>query len=164
MNIFDKIKLMFYQKKTSIQDRIYQKRYSDYHGETSYDCGEYQFIWGVKSNADMSQSPACLYTMNDIDIVYSREKRRYILELETAIWFDKKEDEIEHLSFLLGEFTKYMTQNNLSIDEPYKFWMSKPYVLLEGETLPEVYTNFRIFVEGYKSVHRTLNNQKFEYI
>lgn len=136
-----------------IEIRRFKKLYPDFNGVTRYDCGDYVFIWGVKSNIDMCSEPACLHTINDIDLIYSREKKRYILGIETAIWFDKKEDEIGYLTFLLGEFTKYMIANNLPINEPYKFWMSQPSLLLEGETIPEIYTNFKIFVEGSKAIN-----------
>ena len=132
----------------------YKRLYPDFKEENEYDCGEYKFVWGVKSSIDMSSAPACLHTMNDIDLIYSRAKKRYILGIETALWFDKKEDEIAYLTSLLDAFTKYMRANNLPTDEPYKFWMSQPYILLEGETIPEVYTHFKIFVEGYKTVHK----------
>lgn len=98
--------------------------------------------------------PICESTNRYRDLIYSREKKRYILGIETALWFDKKEDEIAYLTSLLDAFTKYMEANNLPTDEPYKFWMSQPSILLEGETIPEVYTNFKIFVEGYKAVYK----------
>ena len=131
----------------------YKRLYPDFEEENEYDCGEYKFVWGVKSSIDMSSAPACLHTMNDIDLIYSRAKKRYILGIETALWFDKKEDEIGYLTFLLDAFTKYMKENNLPTDAPYRFWMSQPSLLFEEETIPEVYTSFKIFVEGYKAVH-----------
>lgn len=134
----------------------YRKLYPDFDKETEYDCGECKFIWGVKSGACMSSAPACLHTINDIELIYYRPKERYILSIETACWFYKKEQEIEYLTFLFDAFTKYMNENNLPTDEPYKFWMSQPSLLLEGETIPEVYTGFKIFVEGYKAVHNTV--------
>lgn len=140
--------------KQSREHGKYKRLYPDFMEENEYDCGEYKFVWGVKSSIDMSGAPACLHTMNDIDLIYSRAKKRYILGIETALWFDKKEDEIAYLTSLLDAFTKYMRANNLPTDEPYKFWMSQPYILLEGETIPEVYTHFKIFVEGYKTVHK----------
>lgn len=158
MNLFNKIKWMFYQYKSSIQERKYRRKYPDYKGESMYDCGIYKFIWGVKSPNDFCSEPSCLHTMNDIDIVYSREKKRYILSIETAYWFDKPDDAIKYLSFLLDEFKKYMNENNLSTQEPYKFWMSQPSILLEGETISEVYTNFKIFVEGYRTIHGENND------
>lgn len=131
----------------------YKRLYPDFKEENEYDCGDYKFIWGVKSSIDMSSAPVCLHTMNDIDLIYSRAKKRYILSIETALWFDKKEDELAYLTSLLDAFTEYMKANNLSTDEPYKFWMSQPSILLEGETIPEVYTNFKIFVKGCECIH-----------
>ena len=111
----------------------YKRLYPDFKEENEYDCGEYKFVWGVKSSIEMSSAPACLHTMNDIDLIYSRAKKRYILGIETALWFDKKEEEIGYLTFLLDAFTKYMKENNLPIDTPYRFWMSQPSLLFSQQ-------------------------------
>lgn len=130
-----------------------KRRYPDFKEETEYDNGEYKFIWGVKSPDDLCQSPACLHTMNDIDIVYSREKKRYILSIETAYWFEAQEGVITYLQSLLKRFTEYMDEQGYNKTAPYKFWMSQPSILLEEETIPELYTSFKIFVEGYTKVY-----------
>lgn len=127
-----------------------------------YDDGDNKFIWGVKSTDDLSMTPACLYTMNDIDIVYSREKKRYVLGIETAYWFVDKLGEVKYLSSLLEAFTRYMNGHGLSTNDTYKFWMSQPSKLFEGETIPELYTNFRIFVEGYKTLYANERITKHE--
>lgn len=145
------------------EEKARLKKYPDYKGETEYDCGEYIFVWGVKAPHEVCEEPASLHTMNDIDLLYSREKKQYTLIVETGIWFDDKEQEIKHLTLLLDDFTKYMEENNLPTNSPYKFWMSQPYLLFDGATISEVYTSFRIFVEGYKAVHQpigtNLNNE-----
>ena len=144
------IRKMIASWKRSRELNQYKRLYQDFKEESEYDCGAYKFVWGINS---MSSAPACLHTMNDIDLIYSRAKKRYILGIETALWFDTKEQETEHLTFLLDAFTKYMKENNLPTDKPYRFWMSQPSLLFEEETIPEVYTSFKIFVEGYKAVH-----------
>lgn len=158
MNLFDKIKWMFYKMKSSIQERKYRRKYPDYKGESMYDCGVYKFIWGVKSQTELCSEPASLHTINDIDIIYSRETGRYILDINTSYWFDKPIDTKRYLSSLLDEFTKYMNENGLLTTEQYKFWMSTPCILFEGETIQELYTSFRIFTEGYKVTHKRRKN------
>jgi hypothetical protein len=53
-----------------------------------------------------------------------------------------------------------MLDNGYDIDEPYGFWMSQPYISCAAESIPELYTMFRIFVEGYKSVYRGEKDDK----
>ena len=131
----------------------YKRLYPDFKEETEYDNGKYKFIWGVKSPDDLCQNHACLHTMNDIDIIYSREKKRYILSIETAYWFETQEGVITYLQSLLKRFTEYMDEQGYNKTAPYKFWMSQPSMLLEEETIPELYTSFKIFVEGYTKVY-----------
>lgn len=145
----EKISEYKYQKEMA----KYRKLYSDFTEETAYDNGKIKFIWGRKSADDLCQEDACLYTMNDIDITYSRKDKRYMLGIETAYWFENKVDEVKYLERLLYEFTLYMQLNQLAIDEPYRFWMAQPQTLLIAESIPELYTNFKIFVEGYKALY-----------
>lgn len=152
-NMSTKIRLLTYNRRAVREEKKLRKRYHDYQGETGQDCGHYKFIWGVKSPDELSHEPASLYTMNDIDLVYSRAQKRYILDMETAYWFESKKQEFEYLTSLLEKFTQYMKENNIPTNEPYRMWMANPSLLLEGETIQEVYTNFKIFVEGYKTVH-----------
>lgn len=112
-----------------------------------------KFIWGVKSWDDLSDMDACLYTMNDIDIVYDKEDKVYMLGVETAYLFKSHAAECEYLQNCLKSFTKYMDDNGLSKDEPYRLWMSNPCTSMEAETIEELYTNFRIFVDGFCSLY-----------
>lgn len=130
-----------------------KRLYPDFKEKSEYDNGEFKFIWGVKSLDDLCQTPACLYTMNDIDIIYSREKKRYILSIETAYWFETQEAVVAYLQSLLRRFAEYMDEQGYDKSAPYTFWMSQPSILLEEETIPELYTSFKIFVEGYTKVY-----------
>lgn len=126
------------------------------------DNDDYKFVWGVKSHDDLHKAPAGLDTMNDIEIVYSKKKNRYILDIETAYWFDTQDGVIEYLHSLLTLFTKYMDEQGYDRATPYRFWMSQPSALFEEETISELYTSFKIFVEGFISVHT--ENEKVQRI
>lgn len=139
--------------KAQRRERKYRKKYKDFHGVDNADNGEYKFIWGVKSPNDFCQSEACLYTANDIELLYSRATEKYILNIETAYWLENKENEVKYLNELLDVFTKYMQREGLDTHDPYRFWMSSPGDLLTGDMISEVYTNFKIFVEGYKALY-----------
>ena len=131
-----------------------KRRYADFKEETEYDNGEYKFICGVTTLGDLSSITPCLYSMNDIDIIYSREKKQYILSIETAHWFDTQEGIVRYLQSLLEHFAKWMDEQGYDKSAPYKFWMAQPSALFEAESIPELYTNFKIFVEGHKRIAR----------
>ena len=121
------------------------KEYGDYTLETD----DLKFIWGVKSFDDLSSSNACLYTMNDIDLTYDKQKREYMLGIETAYMFDSYDDECKYLSDCLKAFTKYMDDNGLNKNEPFRLFMSNPCTNMVANSIEELYTNFKIFVNGY---------------
>jgi hypothetical protein len=76
-----------------------------------------------------------------------------MLGVETAYMFEDKIDEVEYLDRLLSYFTKYMTDNNLSTEESYFLWMSNACTSMKADTIEELYTNFKLFVEGYKALY-----------
>lgn len=119
-----------------------------------------KFIWGIKSWDDLSGADACLYTMNDIDITYDKEKNIYMLGVETAYLFKTYGDECQYLKDCLNAFTKYMDDNGLSKNEPYRLWMSNPCTSMEAETIEELYTNFKIFVDGFCNLDIDVNMQR----
>ena len=121
------------------------KEYGDYTLETD----DLKFIWGVKSFDDLSSSNACLYTMNDIDIIYDKKKKEYILGIETAYLFKTYNDECKYLSDCLKAFTKYMDDNGLNKNEPFRLFMNNPCTNMVANSIEELYTNFKIFVHGY---------------
>lgn len=123
------------------------KKYGNYALETD----DYKFIWGVKSWDDLSGADACMFTMNDIDITYDKQKKMYMLGIETAYMFNSYKDECNYLKNCLNAFTKYMDDNGLNKNEPYRLFMSNPCTNMEAETIEELYTNFKIFVNGYCS-------------
>lgn len=157
MSIFTKFKWWLQDKFAPIRTYFYEKKlkrlYPDYNGDDAYNCGTLKFIWGVKSFDDLSSADACIYTMNDIDILYNRETLKYTLGVETAYMFKDKLAEVKYLDSLLSYFTKYMIENNLSTEEPHFLWMSNPCTIMEADTIEELYTNFKLFVEGYKALY-----------
>lgn len=124
------------------------KKYGDYALETD----DYKFIWGVKSWDDLSGADACMYTMNDIDIIYDKKRKVYRLGIETAYTFDNHAAECRYLKKCLNAFTKYMDDNRLNKNESYNLFMSNPCTSMKAETIEELYTNFKIFVNGYCSL------------
>ena len=131
--------------------------YDDYYND---DDENIEFIWGVKSWDDLSGANACLYTMNDIDITYDKNEKVYMLGVETAYLFKTYGDECQYLKDCLNAFTKYMDDNGLNKNEPYRLWMGNPCTSMEAETIEELYTNFKIFVDGFCNLDIDMNEEK----
>jgi hypothetical protein len=50
-------------------------------------------------------------------------------------------------------------KNNFDINKPFKFQWEQPKITLEAKTIPELYTQFRIFVEGYNIIYGGKGNE-----
>ena len=131
------------------KEEKYNEKMKERYGDCSLETDDFKFIWGIKSWDDLSGADACLYTMNDIDIIYDKKKKEYILGIETAYLFKTYDDECKYLCDCLKAFTKYMDDNGLNKNEPFRLFMSNPCTTMEANTIEELYTNFKIFVNGY---------------
>ena len=137
-------------------ERAYRKEYKYFekmdnkYGNCTLETDDYKFIWGVKSCHDLTGHDASMYTMNDIDITYDKKNKVYMLSIETAYMFETYEDECDYLKDCLNAFTKYMDDNGLNKNEPYRLlFVSNPCISFKEETIEELYTNFKIFVDGF---------------
>lgn len=83
--------------------------------------------------------------MNGIDIVYFKDENFYAL----ACIFENYEAECKYLKNLLKLFTKYMDENGLNKNEPFRLQTNSPATTIEAETIEELYTNFKIFVYDF---------------
>ena len=124
--------------------------YSDYIDD-EYNEGSLKFIWGAKSWDDLSSNNANLHTMNDIDIVYDRDTKKYLLGIETAYMFDenRKENECRYLKQLLNTFTRFMDDNNYSKDYDICLFMKDTSTSTTADSIEELYANYKIYVDGY---------------
>ncbi len=127
----------------------YYDNIEEKYGDINKEDENFKFIWGIKSCDDLSEENCGLMTMNDIDVVYDKEEKLYILGIETAYMFDNHKAECRYLKGLLEVFTKYMDENNLDKNEPFVLLFSQPKTKLKAESIEELYTNFKIFVEGF---------------
>ena len=139
----------FRSERTWRKEEKYNKEMDEKYGDCTLETDDIKFIWGVKSFDDLSSSNACLYTMNDIDLTYDKQKREYMLGIETAYMFDSYDDECKYLSDCLKAFTKYMDDNGLNKNEPFRLFMNNPCTNMVANSIEELYTNFKIFVNGY---------------
>jgi len=155
------IKLEIYCKAYNIQNYLqvkkYKRLYPDY-VDDEYNCGSLKFIWGVTSWDDLTGKDASLFTMNDIDIIYDRDSKLYMLGIETAWIFDGNEEEIkksecEYLRQLLDAFSKFMDDNNYSKNYDVCLYVFGSSTKNSAESIEKLYFNFKVFVEGYCKVY-----------
>ena len=135
----------------------YFKEINKKYGDCSLETDDMKFIWGIKSWDCLSPSDANLNTMNDIDITYDKEKKEYMLGVETAYIFKSYADECQYLQDCLKAFTKYMDDNGLNKNEPYRLFMNNLCTNMTAETIEELYVNFKIFVDGFCNQDIDLN-------
>lgn len=131
------------------KEEKYNKEMNKKYEDCALENDDIKFIWGIKSWDDLSGSKVNLYTMNDIDITYDKKKREYILSIETAYIFENHARECEYLKNCLDAFTKYMNDNGLKKNEPYKLFMSDLCTSMVAKSIEELYVNFQIFVDGF---------------
>lgn len=132
-----------------IKAEKYIKKLDKKYGDSSLETDELKFIWGVKSWDDLTGHEANLNTMNDIDITYDKKKKEYILGIETAYLFKSHAAECEYLHECLKLFTRYMEDNGLNKNKPFELFMNDPCTRMTADTIEELYTNFKIFVNGF---------------
>lgn len=129
--------------------------YNVYYDETCRECDSMKFIFGRKSYHDLSGADACLETMNDIEVIYFKDKKYYAVDIETAYMFKNHEAECQYLKWCLDVFTQYMDENGLNKNEPPMLFMSQPCIGNHANTIEELYTQFKMFVNGYCSLDIT---------
>ena len=63
----------------NIKEEIDTKRYEN-NCINEYETKDMKFVWGLQSYDDLSKSnTANLYTMNDIDLIYIKDEKKYVL-------------------------------------------------------------------------------------
>ena len=139
----------FLRRRSYKKDIKYTMKMDKKYGDSSLENDEIKFVWGMKSYDDLSGSEANLYTMNDIDIVYDKENKKYMLGIETAYIFEDHEAECNYLKACLKAFTKYMDDNSIKTDIPFTLFMNDTCISMQSESIEDLYTNFKIFVNGF---------------
>ena len=139
----------FRTKRAWKKEEKYNNEMNKKYGDCTLETDDIKFIWGVKSYDDLSSVDACLYTMNDIDITYDKKKKEYMLGIETEYIFKTQEAGCKYLRDCLRAFTKYMDDNGLNKRKPYMLFMSNLCTSMVADTIEELYTNFKIFVDGF---------------
>lgn len=154
---------LYWQYIAPIFERIHKakmkKLYPDY-VDDAYNADELKFIWGVRSWDDLSSGKdVSFWSMNDLDVSYNRQTHKYELGIETAYHFDSNEDKCRYLRGLLDKFTKYMQENGFSTDPKYLFDFANLDMTFKADTIEELYTRFKIVVDGYIAQYEEKNDK-----
>ena len=115
------------------------------------------FIWGIKSSDDLSGSPACMYTMNDIDLTYNEQHGYYELGIETIYHFSTHEAEFRYYANLLNKFTEWMNENGHETTGSALYYHPFDGNHAVFDTIPQAYAWFKLMVEHYLNDHGAEN-------
>lgn len=149
MKLLDGIETLWYNSKYELEQGYLRYKYPDY-VDNEYNCGSVKFIWGIVSSDEMCTSKANLYSMNDIDLCYDRDTKKYMVGIEIIYQFKNIDSEIHYYQRLLDVFTKYMIENNYrTAGSIYACANIKMYSQISGESIEDVYSIFKIYMLGY---------------
>ena len=137
------------------EEKITKEYYDDYN-EDFTENSSMKFIWGLKSYDDLSSCDANLETMNDIDLIYLKDEKKYILGVETAYMFNSKEAEKEYFKVLLDKFTKWMKEQGYNTnstlntyDDMYEIFSGCININTHFNTIENAYRTFKLLVNWY---------------
>ena len=140
-------------------DKHEEKNTEEYYNDYNEDFTEnssMKFIWGLKSYDDLSGCDANLETMNDIDLIYLKDEKKYILSVETAYMFNSKESEKEYFKTLLDKFTKWMKEQGYNTNSTLNSYGDMYEIFTKGininthfDTIEDAYRTFKLLVNGY---------------
>ena len=130
--------------------------YDDDYNKDYTENSSMKFIWGLKSYDDLSSCGANLYTMNDIDLIYLKDAKKYILGVETVYLFKTKEDEQNYFKTLLENFTVWMNKQGYDINNTLNPYGDMHSIFTSGyninthfDTIEDAYRIFKFLVNGY---------------
>lgn len=113
----------------------------------------YEFIWGVKSYDDLSYGEADLCTINDIDILYNKENKVYLLGIETIYQFtNEQEGEKIYIQHLFDKLTEWINNNGYDTNREldiYDVFTRGLNINSEFESIEELYATFKWLVRGF---------------
>ena len=137
------------------EEKITKEYYDDYN-EDFTENSSMKFILGLKSYDDLSSCDANLETMNDIDLIYLKNEKKYILGVETVYMFNSKETEKAYFKDLLDKFTKWMKEQGYDTNstlnpygDMYEIFTSGININSEFDTIEDAYRTFKLLVNGY---------------
>lgn len=110
-------------------------------------------IWGIKSYDDLTGSnESTLWTMNDFDITYLENEKKYILSVETIYEFVEESGKKQYIESIFSKFTEWMLGNGYRTD--YKLSMDELFtkglnINTDFNSIEQAYAVFKILAKAY---------------
>lgn len=123
-----------------------------------YETQDMLFVWGVISYDELTSNKANLYTMNDLDLIYHKDKNKYSLSVETIYMFNNKSTQYRYMQSLLDKFTNWMNENNYDITKEFalfKVFTDGISINTKFDSIEEAYAAFKMMVNGFCSLEKT---------
>lgn len=138
-----------YEVCSRINNHFEQKKWEkDYISE--YETQSMKFVWGVKAYDDLTDCDANLNTMNDIELIYLKDKNKYIVGIETIYGFESEDGKYDYLEYLLQKFADFMDENGYNTNENiYYGYVFGKGLNSEFDSIEECYAMFKLLVSVY---------------
>lgn len=151
MNLIRRIKNYIEDNKFDKELEEYQNYYYINENETK----DLLFIWGILSHDNIGDSKhANMFTLNDLDIIYHKDEKKYSLHVETIYMFQEN-GQYGYMQSLLDEFTQWMIKNNYNINRSFplfKVFTDGISINTKFDSIEEAYAAFKMMVNGYCSL------------
>lgn len=109
-----------------------------------------EHIWGVP----MIEGECNLFTLNDFDITYYKDREKYIMEVECSYDFHTIRETSSYLRNILNKFTKWMKDNGYNTERKIDFktlFYQGVSIQSEFDSIEDLYAAFIMFVDYYIS-------------
>ena len=141
---------LIYKIQSDIEWKHTEEYYDDFN-EDGTENSDMKLVWGIKSYDDLSNAPCGIMTMNDFEVVYLKDKKKYILGIETIYDFEHDYDgEKAYLNDILDKFTAWMIKNHYDTEQEIRLWQFGNITLhSEFDSIEETYAAFKYMVKGF---------------
>lgn len=126
---------------------------------------ELKFIWGIISRDYLSDQPASEHTLNDFDIYYDPDTKRYNYDIEAIYNFkDSEFEEVIYLKMIFKEFTKWMRKKGYNTNyKPILFSVfCEDHYQYGFESIEQLYAHFKLMCMGFALMNSTKKTKKQE--
>lgn len=116
-----------------------------------YENDKWLFIWGVKANDDAHFGDSNLFSLNDIEILFNKNDKKYYLGIETVYLFGDINDRIYYYQNLLKKFKEYMIENSQFLNTDNKSIQKDKnieYPQFIADNINELYLTFEKYVKN----------------
>ena len=85
------------------------------YGDNSLETDTMKFIWGIKAYDEESSGEADLDSLNDIELLYYKDKDEYVFDWEGIYDFPTAEDAVFYYRMLIKWAKKWMVSNGYEV-------------------------------------------------